>query len=150
MLFRSPREQIRHRKADGFDLPDIDPLNVVAITVSAAPGARVVTLAPGLDDAWFENDGQLTKADVRAVTLAALAPRVGELLWDVGAGAGSISIEWMLRHASNRAIAIESRPDRAERIMRNARHLGTPDLSVVTGAAPGALTELWGNPRAPG
>lgn len=137
-----PREQIRHVTADGFGLNDIDPLNVVAITISAAPDARIVTLSPGLDDGWFENDGQLTKADVRAVTLAALAPRAGELLWDVGAGAGSIAIEWMLRHAANRAIAIESHPDRAARIMRNARNLGVPDLGVVNGKAPEALRDL--------
>jgi precorrin-6Y C5,15-methyltransferase (decarboxylating) len=137
-----PREQIRHVTADGFGLNDIDPLNVVAITISAAPDARVVTLSPGLDDGWFENDGQLTKADVRAVTLAALAPRASALLWDVGAGAGSIAIEWMLRHAANRAIAIESRPDRAARIMRNAVNLGVPDLGVVNGKAPEALRDL--------
>ena len=137
-----PRETIRHAAAEAFDLRDVDPLNLVAITVTAAPDARIVTLSPGLDDGWFENDGQLTKADVRAVTLAALAPRAGELLWDVGAGAGSIAIEWMLRHARNRAIAVETHPDRAARILRNARHLGVPEIDIVTGEAPGALHDL--------
>ncbi|NNC00943.1 cobalamin biosynthesis bifunctional protein CbiET, partial [Corallococcus exiguus] len=90
-----PRERVRRTIVQDFDLGEINPLNVVAIEVVTGADARVVPLAPGLDDRFFENDGQLTKAEVRAVTLAALAPRAGELLWDVGAGSGSISIEWM-------------------------------------------------------
>jgi len=107
-----PRERIRAARADAFDLADIDPLNTVAITVAGTGFA--LPLAPGLDDALFENDGQLTKAEIRALTLAALRPHPGLLLWDIGAGAGSITIEWMLRHPSLRAVAIEVRPDRAE------------------------------------
>ena len=80
----------------------------------------MLPLAPGLDDALFEHDGQLTKRDIRAVTLSALAPRQGELLWDVGLGAGSIAIEWLLRHPSLRAIGIEAEPARAARAARNA------------------------------
>lgn len=136
------RERIRCAAAASFDLHDIDPLNTVGVEIAADADARVITLAPGLDDAWFENDGQLTKREIRAVTLSALAPCAGELLWDVGAGAGSISIEWLLRHPANRAIAIEARPDRAERIGRNARNLGTPDIHVVRGEAPAALAGL--------
>ncbi|MCJ2090498.1 precorrin-6y C5,15-methyltransferase (decarboxylating) subunit CbiE [Methylobacterium sp. E-005] len=135
-----PRERIRAARADAFDLADIDPLNTVAITVAGTGFA--LPLAPGLDDALFENDGQLTKAEIRALTLAALRPHPGLLLWDIGAGAGSITIEWMLRHPSLRAVAIEVRPDRAERIRRNAEHLGAPDLTVVTGTAPDALAGL--------
>lgn len=137
-----PQERRRRAQAAAFDLTDVHPLNTVGIEVAAAPDARVVTLAPGLDDAWFESDGQLTKSEMRALTLAALAPRAGEMLWDVGAGAGSIAIEWMLRHPTLRATAIEARPDRAERIRRNAEALGTPDLAVVTGAAPDGLAGL--------
>lgn len=137
-----PRERVRRTIVQDFDLGEINPLNVVAIEVVAGADARVVPLAPGLDDRFFENDGQLTKAEVRAVTLAALAPRAGELLWDVGAGSGSISIEWMLRHPLNRAIAIEARPDRAERIRRNSASLGTPGLRVAVGEAPHALDGL--------
>ena len=137
-----PRERVRHAVADRFDLTGVDPLNVVALSINGAPDARVVTLSAGLADGWFENDGQMTKADIRALTLAALAPRAGELLWDVGAGAGSIAIEWMLRHPSNRAIAIEAHPDRAARIWRNARHLGVPDLEIVCSKAPDALQDL--------
>jgi len=135
-----PRERVREGRADGFDLGTIDPLNTVAIAVAGA--GQALPLAPGLDDGLFENDGQLTKAEIRALTMAALQPHPGQHLWDVGAGAGSIAIEWMLRHPSLRATAIEARPDRAERILRNAQALGVPDLSVVTGAAPAALARL--------
>lgn len=135
-----PRERVRSGRADGFDLETIDPLNTVAIAVAGA--GQALPLAPGLDDGLFENDGQLTKAEIRALTLAALRPHPGQHLWDVGAGAGSIAIEWMLRHPSLRATAIEARPDRAQRILRNAQALGVPDLSVVTGAAPAALAGL--------
>jgi precorrin-6Y C5,15-methyltransferase (decarboxylating) len=137
-----PRERVRHAAAAGFDLGDVDPLNTVAIEVAAERGARVVALAPGLEDGWFENDGQLTKAEVRAITISALAPRVGDLLWDVGAGAGSVAIEWRLRYPANRAIAVEARPDRADRIGRNARNLGVADIEVVVGRAPEALSPL--------
>jgi precorrin-6B C5,15-methyltransferase / cobalt-precorrin-6B C5,C15-methyltransferase len=137
-----PRERMRRAIATDFDIAGIDALNTVAVEVVADRDARVVTLAPGLDDGWFENDGQLTKAEVRAITLAALAPRAGELLWDVGAGAGSIAIEWLLRHPANRAIAVEERADRAERIGRNAKDLGATEIEIVAGRAPGALHAL--------
>ena len=137
-----PRERIRAAAAAGFDLDGIDPLNTLAVEVSAEPDARVLPLSPGLDDAAFESDGQLTKAEIRAVTLAALRPRLGERLWDIGGGAGSVAIEWMLRHPAMRAVAVEARPDRAARIRRNAESLGVPDLAVVEGAAPAALAGL--------
>ena len=137
-----PRERRRSAMADGFDLAEIDPLNTLGIEVVGSPEAQVVPLSPGLDDAWFENDGQLTKADIRAVTIAALRPRAGQVLWDIGAGAGSISIEWMLRGPSLRAIAVEADPARAARIARNANRLGVPDLRVVEGPAPAALAGL--------
>ena len=119
---------MRDARADAFALNDIAPLNTVAVEVDAAPEARVIPLAPGLPDDWFEHDGQITKRDIRAVTLSALAPRKGELLWDVGAGSGSIAIEWMLSDPANRAIAIERDAARAARIARNALSLGVPDL----------------------
>ncbi|WP_411903549.1 precorrin-6y C5,15-methyltransferase (decarboxylating) subunit CbiE [Methylorubrum thiocyanatum] len=143
-----PDERIRHAAADGFALADIAALNTLAVEVEAAPGARIVPLSPGLDDAWFENDGQLTKAEIRAVTLAALRPRAGETLWDLGAGSGSVSIEWCLRHPANRAVAVERRPDRAERIARNARALGVgARVQVVLGASLASLPAL-SSPRA--
>ncbi|MGJ0513656.1 precorrin-6y C5,15-methyltransferase (decarboxylating) subunit CbiE [Methylocystis sp.] len=136
------KERVRDARADAFALNDIAPLNTVAVDVDAGGDAVVIPLAPGLPDDWFEHDGQLTKRDIRAVTLSALAPRKGELLWDVGAGAGSIAIEWMLSDPANRAIAIERDAARAARIARNALSLGVPDLRVVNGDAPQALAEL--------
>ena len=137
-----PRERVRTATVAQFDLSAIDDLNVVAIEVRAAPGARVIARAAGLDDDLFEHDGQITKREVRAITLSSLAPRRGELLWDVGAGAGSVAIEWMLADASLRAIAIEREAARASRIRRNAATLGVPALHVVEGAAPDVLETL--------
>jgi precorrin-6Y C5,15-methyltransferase (decarboxylating) len=137
-----PHERVREARAEDFSLKDIAPLNTVAVEVDADGDAPIVPLAPGLPDDWFEHDGQLTKRDIRAVTLSALAPRRGELLWDIGAGAGSIAIEWMLSDISCRAIAIERDSARAARIARNALSLGVPDLRVVTGEAPQALAGL--------
>lgn len=136
------RERRRQIRAADFTFDDIDPLNVVAIDVVAAEGARVLPFAQGLDDSLFEHDGQITKREIRAVTLSSLAPRRGELLWDIGAGSGSIGIEWMLSHPSLRAIAIEQHPDRAERIARNAEAFGVPGLEVMIGAAPAAFEGL--------
>ncbi|MCK0209640.1 precorrin-6y C5,15-methyltransferase (decarboxylating) subunit CbiE [Starkeya koreensis] len=137
-----PREQLRSSLAEGFALRDIDPLNLVGIELAAGEGARVIARAPGLPDEFFENDGQLTKREVRAVTLSALAPRRGELLWDIGAGAGSVGIEWMLADPSLRAIGIEENAERAARARRNAHALGVPGLTVVEGKAPDALAGL--------
>ncbi|MBS3849220.1 precorrin-6y C5,15-methyltransferase (decarboxylating) subunit CbiE [Devosia sp. BSSL-BM10] len=140
-------ETVRSQVAMNFDITGINPLNICAISVVALPGARVVPLTPGLDDALFEHDGQMTKREVRALTLSALAPRRGETLWDIGAGSGSIGIEWMLADPSLRAIAIEADPERAARIGRNASAFGVPDLKIAVGTAPAALAEL-GPPHA--
>jgi precorrin-6Y C5,15-methyltransferase (decarboxylating) len=137
-----PRERVRATTAAGFDLDGIHDLNLVALDLRAASDARVIPLASGLPDALFEHDGQFSRREMRAVTLSSLAPRRGEVLWDVGAGSGAIGIEWMLRHAANRAIAIEANPERAARIARNAESLGVPGLRVVAGAAPDALADL--------
>jgi precorrin-6Y C5,15-methyltransferase (decarboxylating) len=136
------RERIRRAAAKDFALTDVSPLNTVALEIAAAPDATILGLAPGLDDSLFEHDGQLTKREVRAVTLSALAPRQGELLWDGGLGAGSIAIEWLLRHPSLKAIGIEAEPERAARAARNAAALGTPDLEIVQGRAPASLRDL--------
>jgi precorrin-6Y C5,15-methyltransferase (decarboxylating) len=137
-----PRERIRTTRADRFDLEGIDPLNTVAIEVAAEAGARILPRAAGLADELFEHDGQMTKREIRALTLSALAPRRGELLWDVGAGAGSVAIEWMLADASLSAIAIEERSDRAARVKRNAAAFGVPHLELIEGSAPAALEGL--------
>jgi len=138
-----PDERVVSGLAGTFDPGPVHPLNTLAVEVAASPEARVVPLCAGLEDAWFENDGQLTKAEIRAVTLSALRPRAGQVLWDVGAGAGSVGIEWGLRHPAMRTLAIEAREDRAERIARNAKALGvSARVAVVRGAAPAALSGL--------
>jgi len=122
--------------------PSTSDLAVVAIDCVAAPGTRVLATVPGLPDDAFDNDGQLTKRDLRASAIARLAPHPGELLWDVGAGAGSVGIEWSRHHPSCRAVAVEQDPARAERLAGNARRLGVPGLSIVRGEAPGSLAGL--------
>ena len=136
------RERLRHATASAFDIEEIQSLNTIAIEVVAEREAMIVPLAPGLDDEFFEHDGQLTKREVRAVTLSSLQPLQGQLLWDIGLGAGSVAIEWLLRHPSLRAIGIEARSDRAGRAARNAAALGVPELEIVLGRAPEALAGL--------
>ena len=116
-----------------------DPLNVIAVECGDGPATAVV---PGLPDSAYETDGQLTKREVRAVTLAALAPVPGALLWDVGGGSGSIGIEWMRSHPACKAFTVEPSPARCATIRTNAAMLGVPGLSVVEGGAPGALAGL--------
>ena len=136
------RERIRHATASHFDIEDIQPLNTIAIEVIAEPEAAIIPLTPGLDDDLFEHDGQLTKREIRAVTLSSLAPLPGQLLWDIGLGAGSVAIEWLLQHSSLRAVGIEAQSDRADRAARNAAALGVPELEIVQGRAPEALAGL--------
>jgi precorrin-6Y C5,15-methyltransferase (decarboxylating) len=135
-------ERLGTCRAERFEMTDIAALNTIALEVVAERGARVLSLTAGLPDEYFEHDGQITKRETRALTLSALAPRRGELLWDIGAGSGSIAIEWMLADPANRAIAIEQKPERAARIGRNALALGVPTLRVVEGRAPEALEDL--------
>lgn len=130
-----PNERVLESTAEAFKPREIAALNLVAIEINVADGASFIPLTPGLPDEWFESDGQLTKREIRAVTLSALAPWPGAWLWDIGAGAGSIGIEWMLAHPRNRAIAVEVREDRVARIARNAAALGVPDLEILTGDA---------------
>jgi precorrin-6Y C5,15-methyltransferase (decarboxylating) len=137
-----PRERIRATDAQDFALDSVAALNTIALEVVADHRARVVPRAAGLPDEGFEHDGQITKREIRAIVLSSLAPRRGELLWDVGSGSGSIAIEWMLADPANRAVAIEARHDRAERISRNALSFGAPGISVVTGEAPHVFTDL--------
>jgi precorrin-6Y C5,15-methyltransferase (decarboxylating) len=118
---------------------EVPPLNVVALELD---GPVTGSWTSGLPDDAYEHDGQLTKRDLRASALARLAPMPGQQLWDVGAGAGSVGIEWLRAHPTCRAVAIERDPERAARIARNAARLGVPDLRVVTGAAPESLADL--------
>jgi len=115
-------------------------LNVICVAFAGAGSAA--SLVPGLPDDIFDHDGQLTKRDLRAAALARLMPRPGDLLWDVGAGAGSIAIEWLRSDPRCRAIAIERDGDRVKRIRGNAEALGVPGLDVLHGEAPDALTSL--------
>ncbi|MGB3389863.1 MAG: precorrin-6y C5,15-methyltransferase (decarboxylating) subunit CbiE [Pseudaminobacter sp.] len=137
-----PAERLISAQASSFDLENINPLNVLAIEVESTPEARILPLTTGMADDLFEHDGQITKQEIRAVTLSTLAPHRGELLWDIGGGSGSIAIEWMLRDPSLRAIAIEASAERGGRIGRNATACGVPGLVVVEGHAPGALSGL--------
>ncbi|WP_159925568.1 MULTISPECIES: precorrin-6y C5,15-methyltransferase (decarboxylating) subunit CbiE [Nocardia] len=122
----------RHRTgiAKQWEHPPGDPLNIVAITCAADPGRPRATRLPGLPDELFGGDGQLTKHEVRALTLAALAPAPGELLWDVGGGSGSIAIEWCRSHPGNRAVAFERLEHRRRQIADNAAALGVPHILV--------------------
>lgn len=135
-----PQERISTHVAAGFEERAWNALNLVAIEV-AGPGPAI-PLSPGLPDSLFRHDGQITKRDIRAMTLSALAPRRGELLWDVGGGSGSVGIEWMLSDPSLAAVAVEARPERAANIRENARALGVPALTVVEGRVPEALAGL--------
>jgi precorrin-6B C5,15-methyltransferase / cobalt-precorrin-6B C5,C15-methyltransferase len=137
-----PCERVQTTTAAGYPFGTVEALNTVAIEVAASANARILPRTPGLPDDLFEHDGQITKREVRAMTLSALEPRRGELLWDVGAGSGSIAIEWMLIDPMMRAIAIEQREDRAARIRRNAAACGVPGLEIAEGMAPTALTTL--------
>ena len=137
-----PRARIARLRADQELPAEIDPLNLLGIELAAGEGARILSLASGLDDALFEHDGQFTRREIRALTLSALAPRRGGLLWDIGCGSGSVSIEWMLRHPANRAIAIEQDAVRLARAVRNAASLGVPGLEPRAGTAPAVLPGL--------
>jgi precorrin-6Y C5,15-methyltransferase (decarboxylating) len=137
-----PRERIRSTTAAQFAFGSAEALNTVAIEVTAAPHARILPRTAGIPDELFEHDGQISKRDVRALVLSSLTPRRGELLWDIGSGAGAVAIEWMLSDPTLRAIAIERRGDRAARIVRNAAACGVPGLQIIAAAAPAALAEL--------
>lgn len=132
------RERLRTMVADNYDLDDVAAPVAIAIEMIGMGG---LPRTPGLPDNSFTHDGQITKAPVRALTFSALAPRRGELLWDIGAGSGSIAVEWCL--AGGKAIAVETRADRAANIRANALAFGVTDrLGVIEGIAIDALTTL--------
>ncbi|XRQ09158.1 precorrin-6y C5,15-methyltransferase (decarboxylating) subunit CbiE [Actinomadura welshii] len=135
-------ETVRHRAAGEWDEPAGSALNIVAVECAPGPDATPLPRTAGLPDDAYEHDGQLTKSEIRAIALSRLGPLPGELLWDVGAGAGSIAIEWARAHPSCEAVAVERDAERAARIGRNARSLGVPGVRVVQGPAPDALDGL--------
>ncbi|MBR8833652.1 MAG: precorrin-6y C5,15-methyltransferase (decarboxylating) subunit CbiE [Stigonema ocellatum SAG 48.90 = DSM 106950] len=135
-------ERIVEGTASSWTDTELANLNTIAVYCTADPGVVCLPRQSGLPDSAYHHDGQLTKREVRAITLAALAPTPRELLWDVGAGCGSISIEWMRSNGWCRAIAIEQNPSRLQYIADNAAALGTPNLEIIDGVAPTALKNL--------
>ncbi|WP_375257135.1 precorrin-6y C5,15-methyltransferase (decarboxylating) subunit CbiE [Citreimonas sp.] len=134
-----PREAMTEARADALTGDFSHP---VCVAIAVAGDGAVLPLASGRPDDWFDNDGQITKRPVRAMTLSALAPRAFEHLWDIGGGSGSIGIEWLLGDPTLRATCVERDPARAARIAENAARLGQDRLRVVTGSAPQALDGL--------
>jgi len=137
-----PRETTESAQAQDWGERRCGDLNTIAVECVATRAARPLSRLAGLPDDAFLHDGQLTKREVRAVTLARLAPLPGETLWDIGAGCGSIAIEWLRAAGSARAIAIEPQPVRAALIARNAAALGVPGLGIVVDAAPAAIATI--------
>ena len=135
-------EQRIDASAHDWNLASTADLNLIAIECLADANTPRLSRLAGLPDSAFKHDGQLTKRDVRAITLARLAPTPGELLWDVGAGSGSIGIEWMRAHPSCRALAIEADDGRQQLIEHNRDALGVPGLQLIRGKAPQALQGL--------
>ena len=134
-----PLETCVEGRADAWtgNTPD---LNTLAIECVAGAGARIYSRAPGLPDEFFEHDGMLTRAHIRAATLALLAPTAGAHLWDIGAGSGAIAIEWI--RAGGTASAVEPVAARRAAMARNAEALGAPGLEIHAAEAPAALEGL--------
>jgi precorrin-6B C5,15-methyltransferase / cobalt-precorrin-6B C5,C15-methyltransferase len=137
-----PNEQRLAGTAADWTLERTRDLNTIAVECVAGPDAVVQARVPGLSDDAFRHDGQLTKREVRAATLAALAPTPGQFLWDVGAGCGSVAIEWLRSHRTLAAAAIERDAARCGMILENATAFGVPQLQIVEGEAPAALAGL--------
>ncbi len=137
-----PKEKLVDATAAAWRARWADPLHAIAIDCRTVKGTPLLPRTPGLPDDAYGGDGQLTKRHVRAITLAALQPTPGQLLWDIGAASGSIGIEWLRAEPSARAIAIEARADRARQAVANALRLGVPELDVRIGEAPRALDDL--------
>lgn len=135
-----PKERVTSARADALPAETFN--HPVCVAIAFEGDGQVLSKASGRADTWFDHDGQITKQPVRAMTLSALVPKPGEHLWDIGAGSGSISIEWLLSDPSLDATAIEANPERVERITANARRLGVDRLNVINGTAPAALDGL--------
>jgi precorrin-6Y C5,15-methyltransferase (decarboxylating) len=134
-----PLERCMRFKATELPQQPFSDLSTIAVECIASPGAALISRVPGLPDDLFVHDGQLTKREVRAITLSALCPVANALLWDVGAGCGSISIEWVRAARGARAIAFETDEQRGGMISENARRLGASEIKIIAGRAPSAL-----------
>jgi precorrin-6Y C5,15-methyltransferase (decarboxylating) len=137
-----PQESISTFTAAQTPVTEWSPLNTLAVHCIPSKEAKIYPRLAGLPDDCFDHDGQLTKREVRAATLAALAPAPDQLLWDVGAGCGSVAVEWMRSTRGCEAIAIEQQPDRCRMIAINCDRLGTPRMKIHEGSAPMALAGL--------
>ena len=134
-------ERLHSAEALGFDLV-LGEFYVLAIDCVADPGATLLPSVPGLPDEAFVSDGQLTKREIRAATLAKLQPYPGALLWDIGAGCGSVGIEWMRAARDAKAIAFEREGERLQMIAVNADALGVPSLRIESGDAPDSFAGM--------
>ncbi|EJF88829.1 bifunctional cobalt-precorrin-7 (C(5))-methyltransferase/cobalt-precorrin-6B (C(15))-methyltransferase [Bartonella tamiae] len=135
-------EHLFHSTANSFKLEKGADLNIIALECIADKNAVIYPPTTPLPDEFFYHDGQLTKQDIRAVVMAHLAPKYGEVLWDIGAGCGSISIEWLRNARNTRAYAIEKNQERQKLILKNAQNFGVPFLNLIAGTAPESLEEL--------
>jgi precorrin-6Y C5,15-methyltransferase (decarboxylating) len=136
------REAAIEEAAQAWGERRVADLNPIAVACVPAPGTRALSRLSGLPDDAFEHDGQLTKREIRSIALARLGPLPGEMLWDIGAGCGSIGIEWLRASQGGSAIAVERDAARAAMIARNAARLGVPGLTIVAAPAPDAVADL--------
>lgn len=135
-----PRERFTKIAVQGIDVTEISAPVAVAVEVE---GSRGMPRASGLPDEFFAHDGQITKRQVRALTLSALAPRAGEMLWDIGTGSGSVALEWLLAAPGSLVQALEADPARAARARANAAAFGLEHRYCLTEArAPEGLEGL--------
>ncbi|WP_372789230.1 precorrin-6y C5,15-methyltransferase (decarboxylating) subunit CbiE [Paraconexibacter sp.] len=144
-----PSERLHRTTAAEHDGAPAAPLHLVAIEVRPDAGTPLLPRTPGLPDEAYDHDGQLTKREIRALSVCALQPTLGAALWDIGAGSGSVAIEWLRAEPGATAVALDWRADRLARVIENARLLGVPDrLATVAGRAPDALGALGDPPDA--
>lgn len=136
-----PSERRHDGDAATWSAPDLGPFYLLAAELVAAPGAAIFGRT-GLPDAAFRHDGKITKREARALALARLKPARGRMLWDVGAGCGSIGVEWMRSARDMACVALEPNADRRAMAAENALALGAPRLEIRDGRAPEALAGL--------
>jgi precorrin-6B C5,15-methyltransferase / cobalt-precorrin-6B C5,C15-methyltransferase len=137
-----PNQKVTSFLANTMPKQSWSPLNTLAIHCIPSSTAKVWSRLAGLPDDAFVHDGQITKREVRAATLAALNPSPDQTLWDIGAGCGSVAIEWCRSTRGCQAFAIEPDKDRQQMITQNADQLGAARLFIFNGKAPEAYAGL--------